>query len=196
MVHDNRQSMDTWWEQWLSSHWIKSPGPWKKPSCVSVTQSCLALCNPVDCSLPGFSVHEISQARILEWVAISSSRRSSRPHRDGTCVCYVSCIAGRFFICWAFYFPIGEIKNKKDIRPLNTAFNLLHHSRQHRKLKFIFPYQKDLWIDMHGILRVRCHKLEHGTDLHDFPTLGHFPVWNGSSLKIETPVVVLCWHQI
>ena len=44
---------------------------------------------------------------------------------------------------------------------------------------------------MHGILRVRCHKLEHSTDLHDFPTLGHFPVWNGSSLKIETPVVVL-----
>ena len=39
----------------------------------SVAQSCLALCNPLDCSLPGSSVHGIFQARILEWVAISSS---------------------------------------------------------------------------------------------------------------------------
>ena len=45
---------------------------------VEVTQSCL-LCNPVDCSLPGFTVHGILQARILEWVAISSSRGSSHP---------------------------------------------------------------------------------------------------------------------
>ena len=37
-------------------------------------QSCLTVCNPMDCSLPGSSVHRISQARILEWVAISSSR--------------------------------------------------------------------------------------------------------------------------
>ena len=37
---------------------------------VSVIQSCLALCNPMDCSLPGSSVHGILQARILEWVAI------------------------------------------------------------------------------------------------------------------------------
>ena len=36
-----------------------------------VTQSCPTLCNPVDCSLPSFSVHGILQARILEWVAIS-----------------------------------------------------------------------------------------------------------------------------
>ena len=36
-------------------------------------------CNPTDCSLPGSSVHEILQARILEWVAISTSRRISQP---------------------------------------------------------------------------------------------------------------------
>ena len=40
-------------------------------------QSCPTLCDPMDCSLPGSSVHEIFQARILEWVAISSSRGSS-----------------------------------------------------------------------------------------------------------------------
>ena len=44
-----------------------------------VTQSCPTLCDPVDCSLPGSSVHGIRQARILEWVAMSSSRGSSRP---------------------------------------------------------------------------------------------------------------------
>ena len=42
-----------------------------------VTQSCPTLCNPTDCSLPGSSVHGIFQAKTLEWVAISFSRRSS-----------------------------------------------------------------------------------------------------------------------
>ena len=46
---------------------------------VSVTQSCPTLCNPMDCGLPGSSVHGILQARILEWVAIPFSRGSSRP---------------------------------------------------------------------------------------------------------------------
>ena len=59
---------------------------------VFVTQLCLTLCNRIDCSLPGFSVHWILQARILEWVAISSSRGSSRP-RDGTPVmCLGRCL--------------------------------------------------------------------------------------------------------
>ena len=40
-------------------------------------QSCLTLCNPIDCSLPGSSVHGIIQARVLEWVTISFSRGSS-----------------------------------------------------------------------------------------------------------------------
>ena len=64
--------------------------------CVCI-QSCLTLCDPVDCSLPGFSVHGILQARILEWVTIFSSRGSSWP-RDWT---LVSCIGGRRFNLWA-----------------------------------------------------------------------------------------------
>ena len=51
----------------------------------------------MDCSLPGFSVHGISQARILERVAISYSRGSSWP-RDQTCVSRGSCFAGGFFL--------------------------------------------------------------------------------------------------
>ena len=62
-----------------------------------VTQSCPTLCDPVDCSPPGFSVHGILQARILEWVAISFSRGSSQP-RDQT---RVSHIGGRCFNLWA-----------------------------------------------------------------------------------------------
>jgi len=46
---------------------------------VLVTQSCPTLCNPIDCSLPGSSVHEIFQARILEWVAIAFSKGSPNP---------------------------------------------------------------------------------------------------------------------
>ena len=56
--------------------------------------SCVQLCDSVDCRPPGFSVHGILQARILEWVAIFFSRGSSQP-RDQT---QVSRIAGRHFI--------------------------------------------------------------------------------------------------
>ena len=58
------------------------------------------LCGPLDYSPPGSSVHGIFQARILEWIAISSSRGSSQP-RNQTCISCVSCILGGFFICWA-----------------------------------------------------------------------------------------------
>ena len=58
-----------------------------------VIQSCPTLCDPVDCSPPGSSVHGTLQARIQEWVAMPSYRGSSQP-RDQT---QVSFIAGRFF---------------------------------------------------------------------------------------------------
>ena len=58
--------------------------------------ACLTLCDIIDCGLPGSSVHEIFQARILEWVANPFSRGSSWP-RDRT---WVSHIAGRFFTVW------------------------------------------------------------------------------------------------
>ena len=59
-------------------------------------QACLILCNPMDCSPPGSSVHGIFQSRILGWVAMPSSRGSSQP-RDRTCISYGFCIAGGFF---------------------------------------------------------------------------------------------------
>ena len=62
-----------------------------------VVHSCLTLCDPVDCNPPGYSVHGILQARILELVAMPSQRGSSLP-RDQT---QVSHIAVRFFTGWA-----------------------------------------------------------------------------------------------
>ena len=65
--------------------------------CVLVPHLCPTLCDPMDCSPPGSSVHELPQARILEWVAMIFSRGSSRAMYWTR----VSCIAGRFFIFWA-----------------------------------------------------------------------------------------------
>ena len=62
-----------------------------------VAQLCLTLCDPMDCSPPGSSVHGILQARILEWIAMPSSRGPSRA-RDWTRISCVSCIADGFFM--------------------------------------------------------------------------------------------------
>ena len=65
---------------------------WHSCCCCLVTKLCLTLCNPMDYSPLGSSVHDILQARILEWVAISFSKGSCWP-RDRI---HIACIAGRF----------------------------------------------------------------------------------------------------
>ena len=65
----------------------------------SVAQLCLTLCDPMDCGLPGSSAHGIFPPRILEWVAISSSRRSSWP-RDQTHASCASCIGTLILYHW------------------------------------------------------------------------------------------------
>ena len=59
-----------------------------------------SLCHPMDCSSPGSSDHEILQTRLLEWVAVSSSRESSQP-RDWSCIFWVPCIGGWILYRWA-----------------------------------------------------------------------------------------------
>ena len=71
----------------LAGGFFTTSTAWKSPIlllvtcvlCVLVTQSCLTLYDPMDCSPPGFSILGILQARILEWVAISFSRGTSQP---------------------------------------------------------------------------------------------------------------------
>ena len=91
------------------------------------------LCDPVDCSLSGFSVHGIFQARILEWVAMPLSRGPSQP-RAQTHVCWVSCI-GSWILChwhqlrsprrphiYLFVIPTHQSKSDCSDKPLATNF--------------------------------------------------------------------------
>ena len=81
-----------------AGRFITTSTTWEAPyqgwSGMLVTQSCLTVCSPMDCSSPGFSVHGILQVRILGWVAMPSSRGSSKP-RGRTQVSCGSCNAGR-----------------------------------------------------------------------------------------------------
>ena len=79
-------------------------------------RSCLTLCDPMDCSPPGSSVHGILQARIREWVAVPSSRESSRP-RDRTCI---SCLQH-----W-----------KADSIQLHHQFRYYHYSPRSKRLAY------------------------------------------------------------
>ena len=88
------------------------------PGCVHAKslQLCLTLCDPMDCSPPSSSVHEILQARILELVAIPFSMASSWL-RDQTCI---SCITGRFFTAE----PLGKLlflSSRDQVRLLHGA---------------------------------------------------------------------------
>ena len=78
-----------------------------------VAQSCLTLCDSMDCSLPDSSVHGIFQAIVLEWIAISFSRGSSRP-RDRT---WVSRIVDKHFTVWATREVQGAIERLNRIKP-------------------------------------------------------------------------------
>ena len=91
-----------------------------------IAQSCLTLCDPMDCSPPGSSIHGIFQARILEWVAISFSRGSSWP-RNWT---QVSHIAGRLFTIWATReSPLTTLKKKKKLPNEIFSSNLMRNLR-------------------------------------------------------------------
>ena len=83
--------------------------------CCLVTKFYPTVCVPMDSSPPGFSVHGLSQARILEWVAISFSRGSSQP-RDQTLTSLMSpALAGGFFITEPPEKPLQVFKMIEEI---------------------------------------------------------------------------------
>ena len=99
-------------------------------SCDSeVVQSCPTLWDPMDCSLPGSFIHGIFQARILEWVAISFSRRSSQP-RDWT---WISHIIGRRFTVWA----TRDVLKDPEMNSIQVDFSLgLKLNKTNKKKKW------------------------------------------------------------
>ena len=70
-------------------------------------KSCPTLCDPIDCSSPGSSVHGILQARKVEWVAIPFSKRSSQSRNQTQ----VSCTVGRFSTVWA-----TRVRERKKVK--------------------------------------------------------------------------------
>ena len=87
-------------------------------------QSCSTLCDPTDCSPPGFLVHGISHARLLEWVSISYSKGSSRP-RDQTHISCVSC-TGR----WILY-QLCHLGSPRWAEPCTKIFMYITSSDHH-----------------------------------------------------------------
>ena len=105
--------------------------------CLFVAQSCLTLSDAMGCSPPGSSVHGISQARILEWVALSFFRVSSRP-RDQTQISY---IAGRFYhlsLEGNFMKQAGQTLFP-FYREGNCGIKMLHNMHTKRPTKQPFP---------------------------------------------------------
>ena len=127
-----------------------------------VAQLCPTLCDPMDCGLPGSSIHGIFQARILEWVAISFSRGSSRP-RDQT---QVSHIGGRRLNLWAtreaqrhvsklkrwkLWIKLWECSQEAwKMNPGNQIIISVGMSKKRRKLSF----RRNTWCNEQNCLNV------------------------------------------
>ena len=108
------ESRNSWDEFFLSFKWILL-------RVHTVLRCAWLLATPTDCSPPGSSVHGIFQARILVWVAISSSRRSSWP-RDWNYVFYISCIGRQFLYYWATWeAPDTAVQFAKSRREVQQA---------------------------------------------------------------------------
>ena len=108
--------------------------------CVLAAQSCLTLCDPMDYSSPGFSVHGIFQARIVEWVVISFSMESSQL-RDWT---WVSCIAGRYmrFKTVNYYFDRNDRKFLKNLKSVSLQTIFCVHTV--KRLKSVAKYEQKM----------------------------------------------------
>ena len=83
-------------------------------------QSCWTLCDPTDCSPPGSSVHGISQTRTLEWVAISSSRGSSRPRNQTHISCLLHWQVNSIPLCYQFNTAICYIQKLLRVNPKSS----------------------------------------------------------------------------
>ena len=102
-AEQNRKQQNKNWDQ---PH-IKGKSEWVS----EVAQSCPTLCDPMDCSLPGSSVHRIFQAIVLQWIAISCSILPALPHSPS---CYCSAPTKREFPCQKELMSAGKITRMTD----------------------------------------------------------------------------------
>ena len=126
---------------------------------VLLAQLCLTLCDPRDCSLPGSSVHGILQARILEWVVIPFSRRSSRPgikHRSPT-VQEILCHLIHVEVPWTW-------------RQVSRCYPTCNTKRKRDSVKMSFSIQ-DLWNKMNDI----CNWGPRGKNIENLRLYNNFP---------------------
>ena len=99
-----------------------------------VTQSCPVLCNPMDCSPPGSSVHGVLQARTLDCVAIPFSKGSSLPRSQTQ----VACTASRFFTNWAIREALGVLEEIPSVSSWPQTYgNRIVEDSTCRNLHFI-----------------------------------------------------------
>ena len=108
--------------------------PWNLCYCCLVAKLCPALLGPIDCSPPGSSIHGISQARILEWVAISFSRGTSQS-RDQAHITCVSSTGRWVFYHWATYEALGIYTCQKRKDPGDVMEYMKKILFQNRNLK-------------------------------------------------------------
>ena len=116
--------------------------------CAKSIQLCLTLCDPMDCSPSGSSIHGILEARILEWVAVPSSRGSSQP-RDQTLVSYVSCIDRQVLYHWRH---LGSLEHSIPLCYIPAIV----------KTEFVLQTSLIIWIpglSTCSSFEVKCHSL-------------------------------------
>ena len=140
------------------SFWTPGATAWMH---AELLQSCPTFCDLMDYSLPGSSVHEVLQVRILEWVAMTSSRGSSQP-RDQTHISCVSCIGQILYPLSHLGSPLGPLHSPNNqilflaspLPPPPSTF-----TSENRDLISETAEPRRLWIGEHGHIRgqrMRC----------------------------------------
>ena len=152
--------------------------------CVLHAQLCPTLCDPMDCSPPGSSVHGILQARILEWVAIPFSRGSSQP-RDQTQVscteyyCYSHCVDGdeagkRSAFPWSPFPEVTQLVGgpgiKERLSPKSTPLTIKSRCSYRKRWK------GDDLVDTHPIAHI-CVFVSGHCSLTVWGGEKHVPLW-------------------
>ena len=147
--------------------------------------SCLTLCDPMNSSLPGSSFYEIFQARILEQVAVSYSRGSSRP-RDGTCIFVVT---WEVQFGWSVQFSCWAVSN-------SLRLHGLQHSRPPCPSSAPGVYSNPCPLSRWYHPTISSSVIPFSSCPQSFPASGSFPksqlfTWGGQSIGVSASASVL-----